>query len=145
MQITTNKRNNFLYPAVLLLLVAGCNITGTEYYSPSFTTVQDSIESRIKTVSDFKQIEFRAARTKNAEGEIIKNGLEIDIVCTLPLPGNNSEFQALARQIAVPVKQALKNPGDYNYYQINFLVNEGINRSLKRQTEKLVVLKSSEL
>jgi hypothetical protein len=129
----------------ILILSTGCNITGTEYYSPAFTTIQDSVENRIKALSDFKQIEFRAARTRNAEGEIIKNGLEIDIVSTMPLPGNDNAAKELAMKIALPAKLALKNPGDYSYYQINFLEQGGMNRSLKRQTVKLIVLKSSEL
>jgi hypothetical protein len=110
MQLTTDKCSNFLYPAVLLILLAGCNITGTAYYSPSFTVSQDSVAYHIKTVTDFKMIEFRAARTENAEGEFIKNGVEVDIITTAPLPGNDDQIRELARQIALPVKQYLKAP-----------------------------------
>jgi hypothetical protein len=145
MEITTYKRSSFLCFNAIFILMAGCDITGTEYYSPAFTIIQDSVESRIRNVADFKQIEFRAARTKNAEGEIINNGLEIDILSTIPVPDNDSQINELARQIALPVKQAQKNPQDYRYYQINFLSQQGISRSLKKQTVIVVVLKSSEL
>jgi hypothetical protein len=145
MQITTNKLSNFLYLAAILIVPAGCNITGTEYYSPAFTVIQDSIQHRIKAVTDFKMIEFRAARTKNADGEIIKNGLEIDIITTAPLPGNDSQIIELARQIALPAKQNLKTPKDYSYYQVSFLSQQGISRSPKKETVKVIVLEAAEL
>ncbi len=145
MQLITYKSSIFLCFIAIFMLIAGCNITGTEYYSPAFTIIQDSVENRIKNGTDFKQIEFRAARTKNAEGEMINNGLEIDILSIMPIPDNDSQISELARQIALPVKQALKNPQDYSYYQINFLAQQGISRSLKKQTAKVIVLKSSEL
>jgi hypothetical protein len=145
MQLTTYKRSCFLCFIAICILIAGCNITGTEYYSPAFTIIQDSVESRIKAITDFKMIEFRAARTKNAEGEIINNGVEIDIIPALPLPGNDSQIKELARQIALPVKQCLKAPKDYNYYEVRFLAQEGINRSLKKETVKVITLETAEL
>jgi hypothetical protein len=145
MQITIYKRSSFLCFIAIFILIAGCNITGTEYYSPAFTIIQDSVEHRIKAMTDFKMIEFRAARTKNAEGEIIKNGLEIDIITTAPLPGSDSQIKELARQIALPAKQNLKTPNDYSYYQVNFLTQQGINRSLKKETLKVIILETAEL
>ncbi len=145
MHTNTNTHDFFLYFIALFTLVAGCNITGTEYYSPAFTVIHDSIESRIKPVTDFKQIEFRAVRTKNAEGEIIKNGVEIDIVHTDRLPVDNSRLNELARQIALTVRQCLKNPDDFGYYQVIFSVQQGINRLVKKETINQFILKTAEL
>jgi hypothetical protein len=129
-----------------MTVITSCNITGTEYYSPAFTVINDSIYSNIKNITDFEQVEMRAARTKNAEGEIIKVGIEIDITLIKDAAaGNDEQARELSRQIALLVKTRLKTPGEFSFYAINFLTPQGTDPLSKKKSVKSIILQSAAL
>jgi uncharacterized protein involved in exopolysaccharide biosynthesis len=138
--ITTTKA--FALITSVTLLFVGCSMTTTKTKNPVFSKPTDSLQVDLnKLVS---------CQSFNLDGkEITTNGkisteLEIDITNSQNTPDDENQMNALGKQIAAKIKEALQDKTAYQTYKVLFITKTE-NSGMTSRTWKGKIFKSEEL
>ena len=107
---------------LISLVLISCTFTTTKSKDPVFVSSTDSVAAKIR--------ELILTRNVNVHGtETTTNGktsseLTIRLINPLNEPNNESQRYQLGKEIAVIIKQAIKNPADYSVYTVLFVKEE---------------------
>lgn len=111
---------------ILVLLItpfiSGCNATTTRTKNPVFSTTTVSLQMNLNKLVSFESV--------NLDGkEITANGkanseLEIDITNGHNIPTDENKMTALAKEIAVTIKDALQDKNQYQSYKVLFIIKK---------------------
>jgi hypothetical protein len=105
----------YLFTAFL----SGCTFTTTQPKEPVFTTGKDSILKQLNNT-------VRCENFNVYGSAIVSNGnkssqLEIDVINGKNIPGNDTTMIRVAKQLALLVKQYLKDKNEYDTYKVLFI------------------------
>lgn len=126
----------------IIFSIVSCSMTSTKTKNPVFSKSTDSLQADLNKIVSCEGI--------NLDGkEISNNGrlsseLEIDITNRQNTPTSESQMNELERQIAVVVKQALKDKDEYNSYKVLFVTKKE-DGGITQRTWEGKVFKSDEL
>lgn len=140
----TNTKMTKIISLVLLmpLIIASCTLTTTKTKDPLFSKSTDSLQVDLNKIVSCEAI--------NLDGEEIStNGtasteLEIDITNGRNIPSGENQMKDLEKQIAVKVKQALRDRNEYNTYKVLFVTKKE-NAGITETTSDGRIFKSEEL
>jgi len=127
---------------LMTLIIVSCTLTTTKTKAPLFSKSTDSLQADLNKIVSCEGI--------NIDGEeITTNGkvsseLEIDITNGHNIPADENQMDDLGKQIAVIVKQSLKDKGEYNTYKVLFVIKKE-DGSVTETTSKGKIFKSEEL
>ncbi|MEO7047635.1 MAG: hypothetical protein ABI091_20215 [Ferruginibacter sp.] len=128
--------------SLITFSMVSCTMTSTKTKNPVFSKSTDSLQADLNRIVSCERI--------NLDGkEISNNGrlssvLEIDITNGQNTPTSESQMEELEKQIALLVKQALKDKDEYNSYKVLFVTTKE-DADLTQRTWKGKVFKSEEL
>ena len=118
--LTTNLRRLFLLTAFIacIVLVSGCTFTTTKTIHPVFTLTPDSISRDINSI-------IITSETNITGKEISMNGqistqLIVNLIHSKNLPKDVFEQDKLGENIAILIKNMLKDPESFTDYEIIF-------------------------
>jgi uncharacterized protein involved in exopolysaccharide biosynthesis len=124
------------------LFFIGCTTTATKTKNPVFSISTDSLQVDLNKLVSCQGI--------NLDGkEITTNGkatteLEIDITNGQNIPADEDQMNALGKQIAAKIKEALQDKAEYQTYKVLFITKTE-NSGVTSRTWKGKVFKSEEL
>ena len=127
---------------LVTLLIIGCTTTTTKTKNPVFSKSTDSLQVDLNKLVSCEGV--------NLDGkEITTNGkinteLEIDITNGQNVPTDENQMNALAKQIAVEIKEALQDKTEYQTYKVLFITKTE-SAGVTSRTWKGKIFKSEEL
>ncbi len=142
-QMTLTKMTKALsFVTLATLIVVGCTTTTTKTKNPVFSISTDSLQVDLNKLVSCQGI--------NLDGkEITTNGkitteLEIDITNGQNIPADENQMNALGKQIATEIKEALQDKTEYQTYKVLFITKTE-SAGVTSRTWKGKIFKSEEL
>jgi len=142
-QITLTKMTKALsFVTLATLIVVGCTTTTTKTKNSVFSKSTDSLQVDLNKLVSCQGI--------NLDGkEITTNGkitteLEIDITNGQNIPADENQMNALGKQIATGIKEALQDKTEYQTYKVLFIAKTE-SAGVTSRTWKGKIFKSEEL
>ncbi|HVX51664.1 MAG TPA: hypothetical protein VHB48_16000 [Chitinophagaceae bacterium] len=136
-------KNNLITAGLLLMAVlTGCTFTTTVLKQPSFTVSTDSLGMQLNKLVQCENFNLNGAEiTTNGQKETV---LEIDVINGNNIPQEDEAMYALAKKIAVQVKEDMADTNAYNSYKVLF-VTQTVHGITTKRIERGQVFKNEAL
>jgi hypothetical protein len=111
--------NTLLYTiatVVAFVWLNSCNFTST--YMPELNGKQAAIIDSIDTKYRFEDISLKGKKITGSSGA--HTSLTIEFINGKNLPTDDDKITALAKQLASQIRQTLKNPNEFETYEVMF-------------------------
>ena len=121
---------------MLALLIQACTFTSTTEKQPVFIIAADSVAAALNhlaTCENFNVNGFEV--TTNGQKQTI---MEIDVINGKNIPVDDAEMNALAKKIALQVKQFLADRNAYKSYRVSFIQQKESNGFTKSESHNMV-------
>jgi hypothetical protein len=124
-------RREVLYYSGILILLTGCTLSTTWTKNPVFRPDWDTLSSRLKNLVVCENIIIQG-KMKKTGGQTFSE-LTVRLVNGKNLPGDQGKRNEIGKEIAILLKQSLKNPDDFDSYMVLF-VNQQIHGPLSKSS-----------
>jgi hypothetical protein len=138
----TTLTKTFTSVTLATLLIIGCTTTTTKTKNPTFSKSTDSLQVDLNKLVSCEGINLDGKEITN-NGKITTE-LEIDITNGQNIPADENQMNALGKQIASEIKEALQDKAVYQTYKVLFITKTE-SAGVTSRTWKGKIFKSEEL
>lgn len=141
--MTVTKMTKALsFVTLTILIVVSCTTTTTKTKNPVFSKSTDSLQAHLNKLVSCQGINLGGT-------EVTTNGkttteLEIDLTNGQNIPTGENQMNALGKQIAAEIKEALQDKAEYQTYKVLFITKTE-DGAVTSRTWKGKIFKSEEL